>query len=212
VTRQTARDKAFIHLRKKLVTMQLRPGEIIDIAQQCDELGIGRTPVMEALQMLATYDLIEIHPRSGCQVTQPDIMQARRIYEVREVLEGMAARLAATRAPRSRVTDLLALLEVQRQQKDTQDHTGFLLADQDMHLAVAEMSDNIYLYRALERVLVLNTRLWFMFFEHVVPSEDDLFSHADIVHKIIEKSPGEAELLAREHVNRAKDRLMVLFT
>lgn len=192
--------------------MRLRPGQFIDIGRECAELGVGRTPMMEAVQQLASYELVEIHPRSGCQVTQPDIMQARRIYEVREVLEGLAARLAATRAPRARVNQLAELLAAQNQQKNTQDHEGFLLADLEMHLAVAAMSDNPYLYRALERVLVLNTRLWFMFFEHVTPSEDDLFSHENIVQKIIEKNADEAELLAKEHVNRAKDRLMVLFT
>ena len=109
----SAREKAQDHLRRKLVTLRLRPGQFIDIAKECSEVGVGRTPMMEAVQQLSTYELVEIHPRSGCQVTQPDIMQARRIYEVREVLEGLAARLAATRGSRSRITQLTELLAAQ---------------------------------------------------------------------------------------------------
>lgn len=74
-------------------------------------LGISRTPVREAIKRLAVEGLVEVFPRRGTFVSVPDAGQLREIFQLREALEGMAARLAAPRAPRAEVDRFRARLE-----------------------------------------------------------------------------------------------------
>ena len=75
-----------------------------------ERLGIGRTPVREALRRLAQEQLVEVYPRRGMFVTTVDVRDLARLCEVRAVLEPEAARLAAERATQPDLDELSALL------------------------------------------------------------------------------------------------------
>ncbi len=91
-------DQAYIALRGLIVSLELAPGAVIDERALIERLGIGRTPIREALRRLAHEQLVEVFPRRGMFVTNVDVRDLARISEVREALEPEAARLAAERA------------------------------------------------------------------------------------------------------------------
>src|SRR5882757_1831074 len=91
-------EKAYHAIRNLIVSLQLAPGAVIDERELMEGLGIGRTPVREALRRLAHEGLVEVYPRRGMFVTGVDVRELARLSEVRAVLEPEAARLAATRA------------------------------------------------------------------------------------------------------------------
>src|SRR5690242_20833585 len=85
-------DKAYHAIRDLIVSLELAPGAVIDERELIERLGIGRTPVREALRRLAQERLVEVYPRRGMFVTGVDVRELARLSEVRAVLEPEAAR------------------------------------------------------------------------------------------------------------------------
>ncbi len=90
-------DQAYRRVRRMICTAELEPGAVISESELCEQLGVGRTPVREAVRALAAEHLIDVYPRRGMFVAGVDPRDLRSISEVREQLEPFAARLAATR-------------------------------------------------------------------------------------------------------------------
>src|SRR6184192_466143 len=93
-----------------IVSVELRPGAVIDERGLMERLGIGRTPIREALRRLAQEKLVEVFPRRGMFVTRVDVRDLARLCEVRALLEPEAARLAAERATYDDLDEIRALL------------------------------------------------------------------------------------------------------
>ena len=79
-------DRAYLAIRGLIVSLELAPGAVIDERALMQRLGIGRTPVREALRRLAQEQLVEVFPRRGMFVTGVDVRDLARISEVREML------------------------------------------------------------------------------------------------------------------------------
>src|SRR5919202_1479588 len=91
-------DRAYHAIREMIVSLELRPGAVIDERDLMARLGIGRTPTREGLRRLAQERLVEVYPRRGMFVTSVEIRDLASLAEVRSVLEAHVARLAAERA------------------------------------------------------------------------------------------------------------------
>ena len=90
-------ERAYHELRDRIVTLQLPPGAILREDELMRELGIGRTPLREAVKRLALENLVAVQPRRGTFVTHVDVADIVHITEVRVELEAQAAELAALR-------------------------------------------------------------------------------------------------------------------
>jgi DNA-binding GntR family transcriptional regulator len=207
----SARERAYRLLRLRLMTLDLAPGSVIDVPLLMKESSLGKTPLTEAIQRLALEDLLTIHPRRGTMVTHPTLSQARHIFETRDVFEGRAARLAAQRASEREMAEMRAVLDQQLVERDERDYARFLLDDCHQQLSVAAISGNPLLVRALDHLLALNTRLWFVFFQVQGPQTRYLFSHEPIIRAIEQRDPDAAEAAAIAHVRESHDALLTLF-
>ena len=90
-------DRAYYAIRELIVTLELPPGSVVSERELMERLELGRTPVREALRDLAREQLVEVYPRRGIFVSGVDVGDIAGLSEVRRVLEGQAARLAAER-------------------------------------------------------------------------------------------------------------------
>src|ERR671910_3052834 len=90
-------ERAYTELRDRIVTLRLPPGTVLREDDLMDELGIGRTPLREAVKRLALEGFVAVQPRRGTYVTEIDAAEIVHITEVRAELEGYAAALAARR-------------------------------------------------------------------------------------------------------------------
>ena len=99
-------DRAYYAIRELIVTLELPPGAVVREPELTERLGIGRTPVREALRRLAQERLVEVFPRRGMFVTKVDVRDLARLCEVRVALEPEAARLAAERATQADLAEL----------------------------------------------------------------------------------------------------------
>jgi DNA-binding GntR family transcriptional regulator len=149
-------DKAYYLIRDLIVSLELAPGALIDERRLIERLGIGRTPVREALRRLAQERLVEVYPRRGMFVTGVDVRQLARLSEVRAVLEPEAARLAAERATDEDRAELAALVA----ELDVRDGGELMDLDERIHRAVYRAAHNELLEATLEQYFVLALRIW----------------------------------------------------
>lgn len=98
-------DQVYARLRDAIADLTLPPGERIRQAELADSLGVSRQPVSHALQLLKRDGLVCDSGRQGLEVAPIDADHLRRLYEVRTALDGLAARLAATRVAADAMTD-----------------------------------------------------------------------------------------------------------
>jgi DNA-binding GntR family transcriptional regulator len=94
---QSLADRAYYAIRELIVTLELAPGSVVSERDLMERLGVGRTPIREALRDLARARLVEVFPRRGIFVSGVDVGDIAGLSEVRVVLEAQAARLAAER-------------------------------------------------------------------------------------------------------------------
>src|ERR687897_3676091 len=90
-------ERAYTELRDRIVTLHLPPGTVLREDALMGELGIGRTPLREAVKRLALENLVDVQPRRGTFVSAVEAADIQNITEVRAELEGYAAELAALR-------------------------------------------------------------------------------------------------------------------
>lgn len=98
--------RAYEVIKRKIVNGEITPGTKLQEDRLAEELGISRTPIREALSRLAQEGLVEIIPRRGTYVVEFSLFDIVHLLEIREALEGMAARLAATNIARETLAEM----------------------------------------------------------------------------------------------------------
>ena len=141
-------DRAYHAIREMIVSLELRPGAVVDEPRLMERLGIGRTPTREALRRLAQEGLVEVYPRRGMFVTPVEIQDLASLADVRSVLESSAARFAADRATdddREAVDGLLDDLD----RHDELDQRELMALDERIHRQVYRCAHNAFLEATL---------------------------------------------------------------
>lgn len=146
------RHTAYEAIRAKILSGEFGPGTMLSEGELARQLGISRTPVREALQRLEEEGLAVILPRRGAIVRVLTLQEVREILRVREALEGLAARLAASHIPRALVDELRARWREVNQSLQAQAHVALDKLGLEFHAAIVEASGNRTLARMLEGV------------------------------------------------------------
>jgi DNA-binding GntR family transcriptional regulator len=193
-------DKAYHAIRGLIVSLELAPGAVIDERELIERLGIGRTPVREALRRLAQERLVEVYPRRGMFVTGVDVRELARLSEVRVVLEPEAARLAAERANEADRAELAALIA----ELDGGD-CELMDLDERIHRAVYRAAHNDLLEGTLEQYYVLAIRIWSIALGHAYRDgsqdvEEAVEAHRALLEAINDGDGERAASTMRAHV------------
>jgi DNA-binding GntR family transcriptional regulator len=193
-------DQAYYRIRELIVSLELRPGSLISERALMASLGVGRTPVREALRALARERLVEVYPRRGMFVSGVDVGDLAGLSEVRAELESHAARLAAERATendRALIAPLLA--ELNGAGGELGERTLIDL-DQRIHKHVYRCAHNPFLEATLDEYYVLTLRIWFLALDRVARLEDAVGEHRELLEAIRDGDAGRAEDAMRRHV------------
>jgi DNA-binding GntR family transcriptional regulator len=189
-----AADRAYLAIRGLIVSLELPPGAVIDERKLMQRLGLGRTPVREALRRLAQEQLVEVFPRRGMFVTNVDVRDLARISEVRLALEPAAARLAAERATEEERDALAGLSD---RIKGGADLMGL---DEQIHRAIYAASHNDLLEKTLGEYYVLALRIWTIALDRAEDLEEAVEAHRDLIQAIVVDNPDRAAEIMRAHV------------
>lgn len=153
-------EQAYLRLEEQLVTLALAPGAALQEKLLADALGLGRTPVREAIQRLAGEGLLRIMPRKGVLVSPVLRSELSQIVEVRRVLERLLVVKAAERATPDQRKALQALSSHLGAVAD--DLAAFFRLDRRLDELLASACGNVYLVRTLAPMHAHCRRLWYM--------------------------------------------------
>jgi DNA-binding GntR family transcriptional regulator len=193
-------DQAYYRIRELIVTLELAPGALVSERELMERLGVGRTPVREALRALARERLVEVYPRRGIFVSAVYVRDLAGLSEVRNVLEPHAARLAAERAT---VEDREAIGELLDELDDVHaapDERALIDLDQRIHRHVYRCTHNPFLEETLNEYYVLTLRIWFLALDRVARLEDAVQEHRELLEAIRAADATHAEEAMRRHV------------
>jgi DNA-binding GntR family transcriptional regulator len=193
-------DRAYYAIRELIVTLELAPGTIVSERELQDRLGVGRTPVREALQRLEGERLVAVYPRRGIFVSNVNVLDLAVLSEVRGVLESFAARLASKRSTAADRDETLALIEELKTLTATADERGLIDLDQRIHRHVYRCAHNEFLETTLDGYYVLTLRIWFLALDRVSRLGDAVKEHLELLEAIRDQDPDRAEDAMRRHV------------
>ena len=199
VEQRSQSELAYRRILERIVSLEMPPGSVVNETRLREELGIGRTPIREALQRLARENLVRPVPHRGTFVTDVNITDLARITEVRVVLEAHAARLAADKlaAPdREVIEELLELLS----RAYVTDQRDLMQLDQKIHRAIYRAARNPFLEATLERYFNLILRLWYLVLDHDVRLREAVDEHVELMRAILAGDGDLAETIMRKHV------------
>jgi DNA-binding GntR family transcriptional regulator len=199
------RDHTYDIIKEAIVSLKLRPGERLKVAELARELGTSATPIRETLTRLEQEGLVKTIRFKGAFVAQIDEQDVEDIFKLRELLEGAAVKKAATTFSSEDLRRAGALLERMRMVYNTGDMDSYVKASRDFHYLFIEKFKNQRMVSVLktfndqlERVRLTAIR---------TPENIPLFieDYAKILEALKAKNPRQAEKALVVHIKRAKD-------
>jgi len=197
---QSLTDRAYADLEEMIVTLKLAPGSAVSESELSGHLGIGRTPIREALQRLARERLVSIFPRRGIIVSEINASSQLRLLEVRRELERLIAKSAARRATddeRASFRDIAARFVKSAR---VNDDVAFMRTDRDFNVLCSIAAHNEFAAGAMSLMHSLSRRFWYIHYRQAADMPLTAKLHADIARAIAEGS--------EERAAKASDKLL----
>lgn len=181
---ETLTDKAYRALEEDIVTLRIPPGTVVSEAILSRRLGVGRTPVREALQRLAREWLVVILPRRGIVVADIDPVRQLRLLEVRLEIERLLARSAARRALGGQRAHFRAIADGMDAAAGAADDIAFMRLDREFNLLVLQAAGNEFAASAMSLMNGLSRRFWYMHYRQAADLPLAARLHAAIARAI----------------------------
>ena len=207
-------EQAYLRLREDIIAVELSPGTVLREDELMRALGVGRTPVREAIQRLQRDGFVTIIPRRGTLVSEINITDLAANYEVRAHVESWASRLAAERvrdADRRAAEALMAELEALT---DDDPYEVLLALDRRVHRFVYACCKNTFLAETLDHYHNLSLRILHVAMRRypaLTPRLEDVVQEQRTMLAAIVAGDGDtAERLAAEHVTTFEQEIRKL--
>jgi DNA-binding GntR family transcriptional regulator len=188
----TLTDKAYAQIEEQIVTLQLPPGTVLSELVLADRLGIGRTPIREALHRLSRDGLVNILPRRGVLVSEIDLRSQLRLLEVRRELERLMARGAAERATEEERAQFAEIAKGMQRASDKEDDISFMRLDQQMNSLISLSARNEFASRSMGLMHGLSRRFWYQHYKEAADLPLCARLHAAVAGAIADRDPDRA--------------------
>lgn len=197
-------DKIYARLKALIAERRMLPGERILQDRLAREMGVSRTPLVNALKRLAQERLVEWVSRRGIYVKRFTKREMARLFEVREVLEGLAARLAAPRIDRDEVDHLEEMFHGLDVTPTPAAVRKYVERDRYFHWRLVEIAGNEQLAHAMDSV----NMMFFAYQDGLVrPAAETVQEHWTILEALRRKDPAASEAAMRLHIRRSVEQL-----
>lgn len=191
---------AYLQIVRDIRAGVLKPGDRLTETELAARLGISRTPVREAIRQLEADGLVVHVPRLGATIRSLDHSEISELYEMRAVLEGTSARLAARAASEVELGEIIALQDAMNTAQDTEE---LYRLNQQFHAAILDAARNRFLVRAVESVQKTLLILGRSTMEESGRAEAALEEHSAIVTALVARDGDAAEQAMRAHIGAA---------
>ena len=197
---ETLTDQAYRLIEEQIVTLLLKPGDVLSEQMLSASFGIGRTPVREALQRLAQEGLVIILPRKGILVSDLNPRHQLLVLEVRRELERLLSRAGAQRATKEQREQLQDVARGMDRAAKTNDDIAFMRLDREFNRLMVDAAHNNYAARSMKLLQGLSRRFWYMHYRQAADLPLCARLHANQARSI---ANGDGEAAAR-----ASDKLL----
>jgi DNA-binding GntR family transcriptional regulator len=181
---ETLTEKAYRALEEEIVTLRIPPGTVVSEAILSRRLGVGRTPIREALQRLAREWLVVILPRRGIVVSEIDPVRQLRLLEARREIERFLARSAAKRATPLQRVQFQAIADGMEYAARNTDDIAFMRRDREFNALVLDAAGNEFAAAAMSLMNGLSRRFWYMHYKQAADLPLAARLHAAIARAI----------------------------
>ncbi len=192
-------EKAYRLIKEKVITLQLPPSAVIDEHVLMQELELGRTPIREALQRLDSEGLVNIVPRRGTFVNDISVTDLQKIFELRIVLEGFCARLAAQRISEEQLEKMNTVLQ-DLEQLEGGNPQALMSIDKRFHRLLYAAADNEFMAEILDRLYDLSLRLWYLVLNRLTEVRHSIEQHGQVFQALKEGNGARAEAVIQKHI------------
>ena len=197
---ETLTEQAYRLIEEQIVTLKLKPADVLSEQMLSAALKIGRTPIREALQRLAREGLVTILPRKGILVSDTNPRSQLLLLEVRREIERLLSRAGAERATAEQRAQFMEIARGMERASKTNDDIAFMRLDRELNNLVIEAAHNDYAARSMKLLQGLSRRFWYMHYREAADLPLCARLHANQARAIAE---GNGEAAAR-----ASDKLM----
>lgn len=205
---KTQSEFARLEIERKLIFGEIDVSVLYSENKLATMLGLGRTPVREAIQKLEQNDTLKIHPRKGIEFLPVTAEQQIQLLEVRKQIEPICLKFAILRGTVEQKSEMLDLGEHIFACAQNHDEEGFLHYLQDIHILIAESTGNPYFQPTISKVQSLSRRFWFANKEDADNQKGGIF-HRNIMEAVAygneSKALRNSDLLL-EHLTEAAYR------
>jgi len=203
------REVVFEYLRSAIINGEFKPGERLMELQMGEQLGVSRTPIREAIRKLELEGLVTMIPRKGAYVADMSIKDVLDVLEVRGVLEGLAASLAAERRGQEDIETMeKVLLEFESFVK-VADRDGMMEKDKEFHEVIFESTHNNKLIQITQGLQEQVQRFRVVFFSESDDFKQLLSEHRDILEAIRTGDSETAKEKATCHIRDMEETIRI---
>lgn len=202
----TIADKLFLDLRRAILEGEIPAGKKISEPELAAAYGVSRGSLREAIGKLENCNLVTRKPNIGARIIGFSTSQLMEIYQIREAMEGMAARLAAENMSEDEVTRLRGILN--RHHKEIEERQDYSQQDVDLdfHFSIIQGSKNTRLIRMLCQDLYDLVRFYRFRLKSGFNRSEQAYQEHNLIVSAIERRDGEmAETLMRHHIRASRD-------
>lgn len=193
-------DHAYRLIEEQIVTLRLKPGDVLSEQMLSATFKIGRTPIREALQRLAHEGLVTILPRKGVLVTDLNPRHQLLVLEVRRELERLLSWAGAERATLEQREQMREIARGMDRAAKGNDDIAFMRLDREFNRLMVEAAHNSYAARSMKLLQGLSRRFWYMHYRQAADLPLCARLHANQARAMAQ---GNAEAAAR-----ASDKLI----
>ncbi len=192
-------EQAYQQIRRMIIRLDLAPGAVVREDDLQRQLGIGRTPIREALQRLVREQFVTVVPRRGMFVSRLDVAELSMLYETRAILEPYAARLACARG-RAGALGGDGGVRSPRAERPGVTPAELIDIDRECHEIIWAAADNRFLTDTLDMLYAQSDRLWHMYLADVADMLHAVDEHRPILDALVDGDGDRAAELAEAHV------------
>jgi GntR family transcriptional regulator, rspAB operon transcriptional repressor len=201
-------QQAYLQIKHRINTLAFRPGEFLNESSIGQLLGLGRTPVHEALHLLQLEGLVDIIPRKGVMIKSDSLKDVMDLLEARLVVEPVCMGLAAERATEQQLQALADLFKQTKKASKRGDREAVMVWDTRFHEQLVEAANNVMLADAMRLLHQRGSRIWYL----QVWAENDfeltLQEHEDLL-SAVQRGDREAAIMAvQRHLSAIKRRIL----
>lgn len=202
VRRLSLHDETISVVREMILDGTLPPGERIVEVSLCEELGISRTPLREAIKVLASEDLVKLMPSQGAVVTEVTADDVEALFEIMEALEFQIGQLVATRASDEQIKELSAMHAQMIEFRSTDRRSDYFDLNQQIHLRLASYTGNKFLAADYEKYLGKIRRARYLANLSKSRWDESAKEHDEIMAALIARDGRNLGGILREHSRR----------